>query len=167
MAREIRKENQTARRTETKMKKEEGERRKFRVNTRERKRIYPLHSNNCHLLSPFICTNRSAITLLSLAGQVFQRRLRLKGSMDDLDKTRRMHVLRSHELERKEHKKTVLVFLINSITICFVVTALRNKISLHNEDISSILCVFILGSVWCHITLLIQSRFRFQTISIE
>jgi len=65
MAREIRKETETtmrhARRIETKIGKKEEE--TSSELARENKRVYPLHSNNCHLLSPFICTNRSAMTL--------------------------------------------------------------------------------------------------------
>lgn len=87
---------------ETKMKRRERLREIEVKRQREREReSIPLHSNNCHLLSPFICTNRSAMNApLWRPGRVFQRRRRLKGSMGDLDKSRRMRALGSHELMR-------------------------------------------------------------------
>lgn len=46
----------------------------------------PTPSNNCHLLSPFVCTNRSAMMFLSLllsvsaTGQVFQNHREKRGT---------------------------------------------------------------------------------------
>lgn len=120
MAREIRKENGDATTTREKDRDKnegDGEREKSSELTRERKRVYPLHSNNCHLLSPFICTNCLAMALVPLGGQVFQRRRRLKGSMGDLDKSRRMHVLGSRGLVERT-KESVIRFRLLIVATC-------------------------------------------------
>lgn len=59
---------------------------------------------SCH--RPFVSTNRSAINAPPWRGfgTSFQRRHRLKESMGDLDKSRRTHVLGSHELVKRREK---------------------------------------------------------------